>query len=423
MAYIESFFLYWLFVVFGLAILVGIAFVLTELYKRVRKLLKKKVPLFGIQRIIKVIFPIYIIAFTVIYVDKGYDYLYKDRPYKKAKSYALAGEVIFIYKKVLLGFVYPDNLLFKPLQFAHSIILSKINEHIPKEDGEREIWNYKFHSFDYARTMFAPISKVHTKLNGGFTNPNISMDEGILPLISDIYTTMKGLDEKTIKDKEFDRIDRYLAIASMAPYYRMYFGYQIDIYTDVKKRNMNYKLEILWKDDKYKKYKEELFSFVKILDNTRDKWEDDKELADAFEQRPNTKVAFYWGAIEGYTSIQVMQTQIDYIYPCTSPVFLKEVAYYKEFVHWAYMTEGSSYGKLSKRERKTYDFMLEKQEGLYYIAKYICEIPFTYMTKRERGFDPKHRSRLMKSAERYKGIKMIREMQKELQIKGKNHVR
>lgn len=428
MVYLEAFILYWLFVVFGLVAVILIAFVMIEFYKLIRKLLHKSVPTFGLKGITKVILPIYIIAFAVVYVDKGYDYLYKDRPYKEAKSYALAGEVIFIYKKVLLRFVYPDNILLKPLQFAHRIILSKINEYIPKEDGEREIWNYKFNSFDYARTMFAPISKVHTEINGGFTNPNISMDEGILPLIADIYTTMKALDEKSIKDKKFDRFDRYLAIASMAPYYAMYYKYQIDVYTDVnlKREDRLYKYKLLWKDEKYKKYKDELFNFIKILDNTRAKWQEDKKLADAFEQRPNTKVAFYWGVLKGITWISSMQTRVDRIYPCNSPIFLKEVAYYKEFVHWAYMTKGSSYNKLSKRERKTYDFLLEGSaggSGLYYRAKYVCKIPFKYMTKRERGFDPKHRDRLMRGAEDYDGIKIIRELQKKLKIKGENHVR
>jgi len=422
MVYLEAFILYWLFVVFGLVAVILIAFVMIEFYKLIRKLLHKSVPTFGLKGIIKVILPIYIIAFAVVYVDKGYDNLYKDRPYKEAKSYALAGEVIFIYKKVLLRFVYPDNILFKPLQFAHRIILSKINEYIPKEDGEREIWNYKFNSFDYARTMFAPISKVHTEINGGFTNPNISMDEGILPLITDIYTTMKDLDEKPIKDKKFDRFDRYLAIASMAPYYAMYYKYQASLYYDVNisREKWFYIYEMVWKNEKLKS---ELFHYINILNNTREQWDKDKMLAEAFEQRPNIKVAFYWGVLKGYQNMPAMEQELYKTYLCTSPLFLQEVAYYKEFVHWAYMTKGSSYNKLSKRERKTYDFLLERNSPLYYAAKYVCKIPFKYMTKRERGFDPKHRDRLMRGAEDNRYIAKIREIEKELKIKGENHVR
>ncbi len=129
------------------------------------------------------------------------------------------------------------------------------------------------------------------------------------------------------------------------------------------------------------------------------------------------------GTLEGLAWMTTMQTRIDHIYPCTSPLFLKEVKYYKEFVHWAYMTPNSSYKTLPKRRRKTYDFLLENSPGLYYRAKYVCEIPFEYMTKHERSLDPKYREKLMRGNEEYEGIKIIREMQKELKKQGENHGR
>jgi hypothetical protein len=419
MAYIEAFFYYWLFVVVGLAVVALIAFIMIEFYKLIRKLLKKSVPAFGVKNFLKFVAPIYIIAFMVLFVDKGYDYLYKDRAHKEAKAYAIAGEVIFAYKKVLLGLVYPDNPIFKPLQVAHDFILEKIYEHIPKEDGEREIWHYKFHSFDYARTMFAPVSKEDKKIGRKFQNPNASMDKSILPLIDDIYTTMKSLHDKPIKDREFSKIDRYLAIASMAPYYAMYFKYRGDLKYRPQEKWF-YQYEKVWKDEKLKR---ELFEFIKILDDTHLAWGRDKDLAEAFEKRPNTKVAFYWGVSKVLMWMSEMQTRVDHIYPCTSPVFLKEVDYYKEFVHWAYMTPNSSYKKLSKRRRKTYDFLLENRQGFYYIAKYVCEIPFKYMTKHERSLDPRYRKRLMRWQENYEGIKIIRKMQEELKIKRESHGR
>ena len=288
MAYIESFFYYWLFAVVGLFVIIVLLSLFIELFKMVRKVLKKSVPSFNIKKIIKILVPLYFVAFAVLYVDKAYDYLYKDRAYKEAKAYAIAGDVIFIYKKILLGFVYPDNLIFKPLQKADDFILSKIDDYIPKSDGERDIWHYKFHSFDYARTMFAPVAKSDKLAGRSFKNPNVSMEKAILPLISDIYTTINALHKKPIKDKEFDRFDRYLAIASMAPYYAMYLGYQVSPYTDIQP-NMNYKYEMLWQEKKYSKYKNELLNFIKILDDVRKQWNIDKELAEAFEKRPNTK--------------------------------------------------------------------------------------------------------------------------------------
>ncbi len=419
MAYLESFFYYWLFAVMGLFVIIVLLYIFIELFKLIRRVLKKSVLSIDIKKIVKIIVPLYFIAFAVLYVDKAYDYLYKDRAYKEAKAYAIAGDVIFIYKKILLGFVYPDNILFKPLQKADDFILSKIDEYIPKSDGEREIWHYKFHSFDYARTMFAPVDEIDKRNHVSFTNPNASMDKAILPLISDIYTTIKALHDKPIKDKEFDRIDRYLVIASMAPYYGMYYKYQATLDFDINKSRI-YQYELVWKNQKLQN---ELFDFIKILDDVRKQWDKDKELSVAFEKRPNTKVAFYWGVRKGLMWMSEMQTRLDHIYPCTSPIFLKEVKYYKEFVHWAYMTPKSSYKTLSKRKRKTYDFLLEGGSGLYYRAKYVCEIPFTYMTKHERSLNPKYREKLMRGNEDYEGIKIIRKMQKELKKQGENYGR
>ncbi len=393
-----------------------------KLYRGIGKLLKKSASTFGIRVFIKFVAPIYTIAFMVLFIDKGYDYLYKDRAHKEAKAYALAGEVVFIYKKIFLTLVYPDNLLFKPLQLAHGLMLNKIDNHIPKEDGERDIWHYKFHSFDYARTMFAPLSPEDKGIRS-FTNPNTSMTKEILPLIDDIYTTMKSLHDKPIKDKEFDRFDRYLAIASMAPYYVQYHTYQVDVHTDWENPNhFSNKLEKLWKEKPYKKYKDELFMYVEILDSVREKWEEDKELEKAFEQRPHTKVALYWGVMDGCSTISLSELMFDNIYPCTSSNFLKDISYYKEFVQWAYMTPNSSYTKLPKRDKKRYDFILETNKGgLYYQAKYVCEIPLNYMSKHESSLDPKYREENMRWNENYETVKKIRKLQKELNIKGKNH--
>lgn len=419
MAYIESFFYYWLFAAAGLLVIIVLLYIMIESFKSVRRALKKSVPPVGIKRVAKIIVPLYLTAFAVLYADKAYDYLYKERPYKEAKAYAIAGDAVFLYKKIMLPFVYPDNPLFKPLQKAGDFILSKIDAHIPENDGEREIWHYKFHSFDYARTMFAPVSEEDKKSGIRFTNPNASMDKAVLPLIRDIYTTIKALHDKPVEDREFDRFDRYLAIASMAPYYAMYYKYQASLEYD-RDRGFLYWYVSVWKNPKLQ---DELFEFIKILDDVRAQWEIDKELADAFEKRPHTKVAFYWGALKGLMWMSEMQTRLDHIYPCTSPIFLKEVKYYKEFVRWAYMTPKSSYKTLPKRKRKTYDFLLEDSPGLYYRAKYVCEIPFTYMTKDERSLDPRYREKNMRWNENYEGIKIIREMQKELKEKGENHGR
>jgi hypothetical protein len=110
-----------------------------------------------------------------------------------------------------------------------------------------------------------------------------------------------------------------------------------------------------------------------------------------------------------------MQTELSDIYPCTNPTFLKWVENYKEFVKWAYMTPNSSYHSFSRREKKNYAFKIENQGTAYYIAKYICKIPFEYMVKGEANIDEKYRVKNFSfSMEMRSNIKHIRKLEKKL---------
>ena len=389
MAYIESFFYYWLLVLIGGIIIYAFLFVIGGMIRGILHLRhstnEKLLSFLSIKKSLKIFVPLYIFSFGFFYIDKASDYLWGDRAYKEAKAYAIAGEYVFFLKAGLLQFVYPNNLLLQPLNKAESFVLTKIDEHIPPTDAERQIWKYKFHLIDYAGTMFAPITDESEARELDFTNPAASMKPELLKTLDEMYVAMDTLSKAPMKDKEFDRIDRYLVIASMAPYYKEYILYSAELNSDTNdRRYYEKKWEKFYGDDILKN---NFLRYLAILDQTHDEMTKDKDLAQAFEEHPRIKASYYWGAVKGYVAWSNLQTDEDDVYPCKNPNFLKFVDYYKEYTDWAYRTPNSSFQSLSQREKKNYDFKIENQNNAYYIAKYICNISLEYSTMQERSID------------------------------------
>jgi hypothetical protein len=372
------------------------------------------------KKIFKIGFSLYVLIFTFFYIERANDYLFEDRAYKEAKSYAIAGEYLFLWQALVLNLSSPESLVYKPINLLQKYILKNIREIIPKDDAEYEIWNYKFNLIAYARTMYAPMTEKSKQRGLHFTNPAASMKPELIEVLNSIYHSMKNLNDKTIKDQQFSQIDRYLVIAGMIPYYEDYFPYMGNLESNTKIKNYyGKKIRAFWNTPKYKT---EFENYLKIIDNIKLVKEKDEKLSKAFEEHPRLKASYYWGGVRAYITYIYMQTNKG-IYPCTNPNFLKFVANYKEYVSWAYMTNNSSFNSLSRRERKSYTFKIENRENGYYIAKYICKIPFKYMIKGEASIETKYREKsFSRSLERREIIRNIREIEKQLNI-GENNVK
>jgi hypothetical protein len=413
MAYLESFFLYLGLVVLGATALLLVLVVLLGIIKLMLLIFKKEASFLS-PAVFKKGLKFYSIGYSVFaslfYIAEAKIYVFGDRAYKEAKMYAIAGEYVFWHKAFLLVFVYPNHAVLKPLDTVESYILKKMYVYIPQTDGERQIWNYKFRLVDYAKTMYAPLVEEDRKKGLSFTNPGGSMEPELLDTLDEIYTAMDTLNQTSMADKQFDKIDRYLIIASMAPYYIEYIPYRGDLHSEWKKNT--YFIDKLDKVYNNPKNRNEFVKYLHILDKTHDAMQEDKELAQAFEEHPSVKGSFYWGATLGYSALDSMQERNNNVYPCTSETFLQFVKYYKEYVHWAYMTPNSTFHSLSKRQKSNYDFKIEAQNNAYYIAKYICKIPFEYITSEEKSinsfknFESLYRDR--------PNIKHIRKLEKQI---------
>jgi len=420
MVYIEAFLLYIVLIIVGGFILLLLLF---AIYGIVNLVIKRKSGQYLqttiLKKVVKTFIIIYLIAVSVFYIQRANTLLLGDRPHKEAKAYAIAGEYVFLWKIPLLKIVYPNNALLKPLNTIESYILKKIYAYIPQNDAEREIWNYKFNLLDYARSMYAPMVDEDIKKGLSFTNPGASMKPELLTILNNIYSAMNRLSKQKIEDKEFSEVDRNLVIAALAPYFIEYIPYMADLHSNWQKNS--YYIDKLNKIYETPEFRSKLIGYLKILDSVHENMQNSEKCKKAFEVSPRLKVAYYWGVTLGYLTLYAMQERIDNIYPCTNPTFLKWVENYKEFVNWAYMTPNSSYHSLSRREKKNYAFKIENQESAYYIAKYICKIPFRYMIKGEANIDEKYRAKNFSfSMEMRSNIKHIRQLEKNLKQEKNN---
>jgi hypothetical protein len=415
--YIEAFLYFWLLVLLGgvfIFIFIGFIIGLLKLFQKLFKREEKKfLELASIKKTLKILLLLYVFSMVFFYIERAGTYLSGDRAHKEAKAYAIAGEYLFLWQAGVLNLSSPESIVVQPINTLQKYLLQKIRAHISKDDAEYEIWNYKFNLIQYAGTMYAPMTEESKQKGLHFTNGAASMKPELLEILNQLFNAMQTLSQGKIKDKEFSQIDRYLVIASMAPYYERYMSYQATLESNLKdSRYIEKKWMKFYHDEILRK---EFIQYLTYLDDTYQAIEKNVELMNAFEAHPKIKASLFWGLTKGYLGLSNLQADEDNVYPCTNPNFLKFVKYYKSYVDWAYMSPKSSFKTLSKRQKKTYDFLIENQNSGYYIAKYICKLPFDYMTKREASIESRYRqSSFSRSMEDRPNIKHIREIEKNL---------
>lgn len=384
MEFIKAFFLFIFFISVMGIVLFALAYVVYVFYLSLfalKRRIKKETPYYikplkpTVKFIKKVMF-LYVFVCLFFYASRANIYLFKDRAYKEAKAYAIAGEYLQLYQVIIGNYKTVDTFYYKALQYLQrELTLKNIYRLIPESDAEREIWNYKFQQYIYARSFWGPVVEENIRKNFGLLHPFASFYPEMKILINNIYNPIIALDTLPMKDKIFDKIDRYMVIASMAPYYSQYH---------TKELNQEYKKSTQTNTEFFKTpyYIEKFDKFVKAVDNTKYAMENDQELYKEFDNTPSIKVLLYWAGIEAYSK-KVSADYRDNIYICETSNLDKFVEYQDEFLSWTNEPK-SSFRKMSAKAQKMYKFVTH-QMFLDYTAKYICGKKFNNFSWEEEG--------------------------------------
>lgn len=389
MAYIESFIYFWIVAVVGCIFLVILSLVIAPMIKFVISFIPKYAPdrLFGKhlftflkKKHIKFGVLVYFGAIAILFISQINTYLIGDRPYKQAKAYAIVGDFILLWQSTFVNYKTIETPFFQASEYLQQkLVLDNINKYVPKDDGEREIWFYKFHLFPYARSMYAPIDDKTREKGWKFTDDRATYKSEFITMVETMYTTMQELEVKPMKDKRFSQIERYISIVSMAPYYEMYHY----VLADLKMTRREFLKIKFFQIVKYKKYKNQFYEYLALLNRVKKVWDSDEELAKAFESMPHIKTAFYWGVIRSYKSLMRRKVFYENKYPCDTKEMEYFAKYYDEWLSWIYPTYRSSFKNIDKKRRRNYIFVIGG-DAEYYVAKYICHKKFHSLILREQ---------------------------------------
>ncbi len=379
MAYIEAFFYYMGIVLFIFLLLFGGLVLLYMLFGQLLVFFSKEEVTLEIEknflykliknRFFKWSIVAYFSAFTFFYINQASDYFSSQRAYPKAKAYAIAADTVLFWQSVGIniklnrGFgvfyrlIRPEDKVDTKIQEVQNFFLSKMYQHIPQSDGEREMWFYKYKQLYMAKIRYLPDS-IH--------NPHPRLSN----IMDGMYNTSYKLYEKPIKDKEFE-IERYLPIAQMSYYLLSNIAY----YATYERSNY---IDKIYKFSANKQLFQKEIDYTKLLENVYTNIESNSKVAEVFDNNPYTLGLLYGALAKGLNSIMIENTR-DGIYPCGTEELEKILKNKKDFYDWIFTKKNSSFEGLGKREQK-------QMKSLFFgrgsnAIDYICNNSFSYINK------------------------------------------
>ncbi len=408
MAYIESFFLYVAAVLFMFAVLFGGAVVLYMLvgqmklfysiggmtWEKEKKLLFKLIK----SRFFKFLTFAYLVAFVFFYVNESINYYGKGSAYPKAKSYAIVGDFVYFWHSVGINihvktgfqeyarFINPEGYLDRKIQNFQSFLLSRMYQYIPKDDGEREFWYYKYKQLYMVKIRYHPESAA---------NPNPRFSK----IMDKMFDTSYKLYDKSFKDKNINN-QRYVFIGQMS----YYLSNNIAYYATYNNKISYLKKLFIFMDNK------ELFQknirYAHLLYGVYKKYKRDKNVKKEFDETPYNLGLFYAGILVTY-DMYITYNAHNNINPCTSKEIKIFVGIVEDFYNWEFRDKNSSFHKLSKREQDQVKWLYEDAalSYSYGVATYLCEIPLKYKDDvKFNKFDSYTRLPLYKNKREFKDV-------------------
>jgi hypothetical protein len=382
LAYIEAF-LYFVLVI--IVVFIGLSFVVIAIYwiySQFRFLYRRENPFdsdkqkgllenFIKHKFFKLSIIVYFIASFSFYVNQSFNYYGKDRAYPEAKAYAITADTVWFWQSMLLnvkinrGFgsyyrlLRPEDTLDTQVQKVQTFLLNRMYQHIPKDDGERDYWYYKYKQYYKAQIRYKPGS-VHQPL------PRLA------EIMDDMHITSQKLLDKPIKDRVLDK-ERYLAIAQMS----VYLARNIAYFTPFKRVDYVSRLFKLMED---KELFQKSIKHRKVLHEVYKRMKKEKNIGLLFDKNPYRKGFLYASLLNSYNK-SITYNSHNNINPCTSKELKIFTNLIQDFYAWIFVEENSSFKNLSKREKKQIMWLYNAEimsQG-YVLSMYLCEIPFRYV--------------------------------------------
>jgi len=97
-----------------------------------------------------IVFLVYHLGF---YIQQRQEWMGDDNALLEAKEYFVAGQVLYGFRALLTRFIHPDIVVLWPLNALQEKIFEDGIRLLPKQDGERYVWQQLWFLYPYTRTL------------------------------------------------------------------------------------------------------------------------------------------------------------------------------------------------------------------------------------------------------------------------------
>lgn len=169
------------------------------------------------KNVLKMSFLFFMLFHLLLFVDFYRTYINDKTKYHDAKVYYVVGMIPHSYSVLLGRFVTPLNPLYsgiiKPANTMKEYLFKKGIEHIPKTDGERELWEYEWFFYPYAIRFSDIYDKYYFGRNEwGDSSSKITRETHnyMYEKIQRLYEIIRAINHKKISDlyREADSIKK-----------------------------------------------------------------------------------------------------------------------------------------------------------------------------------------------------------------------
>jgi len=296
-------------------------------------------------------FGLFFVVHLLIFLVSYFTYVNDDTKYHKAKAYYAVGAIPHIYS-VVLGHIktplYPALLGFNlPITKIKEILFEKGVEYIPKDDAERELWEYDWFYYPYVLNLYSMWGEyVPLDVFGGDFYAKEKDYNYFKIRLENLFKIMEALQTKNIADDSLNF--RYqLRFGYMARYYFMNEKY-LAPYNEVDERGIS-KFPNFLKTDKKLLYRRNMIE--KWLFDTKQSLENMEGFEIYLNENLKSRL-FAKSMLDSTLLLYLQANMMSDIYTndfsCQSERVLKYIDLKKEFLDSSALTKLKKLGYISK---------------------------------------------------------------------------
>ncbi len=154
-----------------------------------------------------------IFLLSIVYGLQRTEWMGNENAHYKAKEYYVAGQVVFLHRKMMALALHPENILIRPYTALQEAIYSRGVRYLPEEDGERFVWKNQWFLYLYSRKLERP-----QDVGDNTAEPQM------VQLLDHYWETMEGMETHGIADPEMKK-SYALGFPVLATYYSLYQGH------------------------------------------------------------------------------------------------------------------------------------------------------------------------------------------------------